>query len=322
MGATWIAKPVKALSAGEIEDWYGLDWGPNLAPSQTPDWGLAGIHLGVEPILVFSPERRISALFLRSGTEAECVNGPVYDWSCNRTAAEQNELIGMTVHALIQCRPNITRVTLRPRLQEKDLDSFLEKSAFPTDGVDRSSTLRLKLDTPEEGGLFESLGSRIRHEVRRAIRDHSRAEHLDAKMAIDDFWNRCSSFYTKKNLWLPSREWIHQLLARPDSGALLIRAIHEPSQSTCELLAFPAGRCVFNLFAAESRSTSCPNLSLNALAQWEAMRAFRARGYRTYDLNGISNPGSHDPEFQGVDTYKRKFKGELLQFAHPLLRFG
>jgi hypothetical protein len=323
MGATWIAKPVKSLSAGDLSDWQSQDWGPNLAPSQTPAWGRAGLILGVEPILVFSPDRRISALFFRNGSEAECVNGPVYDWTKIASPAEQNELIGMTVHALLQCRPEITRVTLRPRMAESDLEQFLGRSAFPSDGLDRSATLTLNLDTPSEQTLFQSLGPRIRHEVSRAERAGVITEIVDTGLSIDLFWQRCATLYSARQLWLPPVEWIRALIHTPERGTFIIRSTHPSTGSLGELLVFSTGSRAFNLFAAETRAPHCPNLSLNAPAQWAAIKILRNLGIKTYDLNGISHPDAESaPGFEGVNTYKRKFKGREMRFAHPLLRFG
>ncbi len=323
MGATWIAKPVSALTTGELKEWHGVDWGPNLAPSQTPEWGTAGIQLGVEPILVFSPERRISALFFRKGSEAECANGPVYEWTRIDSATEQNELIGMTVHALLKCNPEITRVTLRPRMAEAELDPFLERTAFPADGVDRSSTMILSLQSPDESDLFQTLGPRIRHEVRRAGRSQVKTEQLDSASAMAPFWKRCSDLYSKKGLWIPPVDWIRSFVDHPDHGISIFRSTHLPTGSLCEVLVFEAGTSAFNLFAAESRTSDCPNLSLNASAQWEAIKTLHKLRLRTYDLNGVSHPDTETPEgFLGVDAYKKKFKGRSVRFAHPVLRFG
>ncbi len=322
MGATWIAKPVRALSADEIDRWHTLDWGRNLSPSQTPAWGGAGKVLGVEPILVFSPERRISALFFTKGNEAECVNGPVHDWSIPGSATEQNELIGMTVHALLKCRPEVTQVTLRPRMTEVELGHFIERSAFPSDRVDRSSTMTIPLETPGESSLFESLGSRIRHEVRRAVRGEVTTEVHDAEKVIEPFWERCSDLYKKKALWLPPIEWIRSMVNDPHQRALFVRSLHLPTGSLCEVLSVSPGPVAFNLFSVESRNPSCPNLSLNAVAQWTTAKILRERGLQAYDLNGIAHRDSQDSGFTGVDAYKRKFKGRIIEFAHPMLRFG
>jgi hypothetical protein len=322
MGATWIAKPVMALSADEIDLWHSIDWGLNLAPSQTPAWGRAGTLLGVEPILVFSPERKTTALFFKKGNEAECVNGPVHDWSCLESATEQNELIGMSVHALLKCRSGISQVTLRPRMAEKDLGLFMEKSAFPADRVERSSTLTIPLETSDETTLFESLGPRVRHEVRRALRADVATEIHAAGKIIEPFWQRCSELYTKKQLWLPPLEWIRTLVDDPYQRASIIRSTHLPTGSLCEVLTVGTGTVGFNLFSSESRNPPYPNLSLNAVAQWTTAKFLRESGFRIYDLNGIAHHDSQEPGFRGVDAYKRKFKGRILEFAHPMLRFG
>jgi hypothetical protein len=322
MGATWIAKPVRALSTEEMDLWYSTDWGLNLSPSQTPAWGKAGTFLGVEPILVFSPERKTSALFFRKGSEAECANGPVHDWSQLESAAEQNELIGMTVHALLKCRPEVTQVTLRPRMTEEDLPRFIGRSAFPADRVEYSSTMILPIDGLDESTLFESLGPRIRHEVRRAIRAEVITEVYEAGSVIEPFWERCSELYAKKEIWFPPLEWMRSLVNEPQQRASITRSLHLPTGSLCEVLSVSTGPVAFNLFTAESRKTSCPNLSLNALAQWTTAKILRERGLIAYDLNGIAHRDSRDPGFTGVDAHKRKFKGRILNFAYPALRFG
>jgi hypothetical protein len=205
---------------------------------------------------------------------------------------------------------------------EQDLCLFTERSAFPLDRVERSSTLAIPLDTPNETALFGSLGPRVRHEIRRALRAEVITEIREAERSIETFWSSCENLYKKKGLWLPPLEWVRLLIAEPHQRTFMVRSTHLPTGSFCEILTVVAGSTGFNLFTHETRNSGCPNLSLNAVGQWMTAKTLREKGLRFYDLNGIAHPESQDPGFRGVDAHKRKYKGRILEFAHPVLRFG
>ncbi|NDG85943.1 MAG: hypothetical protein EBX52_13020, partial [Proteobacteria bacterium] len=161
--ANWISKPVSALSQQEQELWRAMRL-PDLPLSQELSWGRAVLAIESGAWIVFSPERRVSALFMISGTDAECVNGPVLDWSGIESARELNERIGTVVYALHQAHPALQNIRLRPRLLKEQFEFLRTHSAFPLDQVDRACTAVIRLkSTPEE--QWRALPGRVRHEV-------------------------------------------------------------------------------------------------------------------------------------------------------------
>lgn len=324
MSALWIAKPVESLSNDEMETWTRIPLPDTLAPSQTPSWGFASRTLAVSSIMVFSPDRRVSALFTVDGDRAECVNGPVFDETLIQTSQDLNERISMAVHALLRCAPQVKEVCLRPRLKDQGLARFLDLLAFPVDGVERTATLEIHLSAAEDASFFQTLPSRIRHEINRCRHAGCEAEIVDGARGLSPFWNKLGAFYQQKGLWLPPEHWARALIDGPRSRCRIVRVRHIASESVCEILNFDAGSRTFNLFAYNDRTPLCPNLSLNILAQWEAMCQSRRMGMQTYDLNGILHPDESTPDtaYLGVDRHKRKFKGHEVRYSNPVIRFG
>jgi hypothetical protein len=271
--------------------------------------------------VVFSPEREISAVFILSDGRAECVNGPVFSWATLRSAEEQNELIGMCVHALLKSSPRTTSVSLRPRLEEKELTLFERRSAFPFDSVDQSATLEFDLRIESEGRLRQSLGPRIRHEITRSLRAGAETAIIDPGSGIADFWGKVMPFYRKRGLWIPDLTWAQALCRGPDARIRIYRTVHPASGAEDQALVLKSGSRAYNLFSCSKRSEA--NLNLNALTQWTALCDQRAAGVLTYDLNGILHPSASEVEsFRGVDLHKRKFKGIEIRHSNPLIRFG
>ncbi len=327
MSGSWIAKPLGSLGTEERAMYRAL-YRPDFPLSQSLEWGHAFSAPDRHPFVVFSPERKAASLFAvsRDGTEAECVNGPVLDWERIRDPRGLNEQISMSVFALHQAKPGLRSVRLRPRLGLPEFEFLREHLAFPLDRVDYARTMVLDLADSVDG-QWRSLPSRIRSEIKRSHRHGVRVELVSDVEAIDDFWAKTRAFYHSRGLPIPDRDWIHGLLSgRGERGieSDVITAFHEKSGSEASLLLLRFGGVGIYFFAHESRGLECPNLSLNVSAQWEAMKACMGSGLRHYDLNGILPPkhgeGGVDP-YQGVDFYKRRFKGREVEYCNPLIRF-
>ena len=292
--------------------------------SQGIAWGQAIRATGGECFVVFSPERRVSALFMISGEEAECVNGPVMDWARAPSPQELNEQFGMVVYALHHSLPQIKSIRLRPRLSQEGLQFLQANLAFPIDRVDQARTLVILLESSIEN-QWKALASRIRHEISRAQRAGVQVNSRDAKDRLNDFWEQVRVFYRSRGLYAPELSFIETLLQDSELRGQLISSVHEATQSVSEVLVIEYKGVGYYFYAHEIRGKECPNLSLNACAQWEAMKTLISREVKAYDLNGILHPENKGEEilgYVGVDAYKRKFKGEVVDYASPLICFG
>lgn len=328
--ANWISKPVSALSPNEQSLWRSMGLS-NPPLSQDLSWGRAAMAIGSGAWVVFSPERRVSALFLISGDEAECVNGPVLDWPRIDSARELNEQLGMAVYALHQACPGLKSIRLRPRLSPAEFEFLRAHSAFPVDRIDRACTSVIPLRASQEE-QWRSLPGRIRHEVSRSFRAGVRVTERDAGEDLAGFWNKVLPFYAKRGLYAPGPAFMEAMLGGGGIRGRVFTAALSASgvESEAGILVVDSGETGFYLYAYEERAEGCPNVSLNAPAQWEALKHLIGQGVRRYDLNGILHPQERSlaPEgpdlegFRGVDAYKRKFKGDAVEYVVPSLGFG
>jgi hypothetical protein len=321
--AQWIAKPLSQLNEKEVQIWNSMVLS-GLPLSQGIAWGRAIQASGGECFIVFSPERRVSALFMVAGIEAECVNGPVMDWARTPNAQELNEQFGMVVYALHQCLPRLKKIRLRPRLSLEGLDFLRAHLAFPMDRVDQARTRLILLESTPESHWVE-LSPRIRQEISRAQRSGVTVSVRDAQERFKDFWDQVRAFYQARGLYAPEDSFVEALLQDSEMRGQVISSRHEPSRSFCEILVINYKGVGYYFYAHESRGETCPKVSLNVCAQWEAMKELIARGVKGYDLNGILHPDHQNAEnaaYAGVDAYKRKFRGETVDYASPLICFG
>ena len=325
MIGSWIAKPLSSLGAEERSMYRAL-YRPDFPLSQSLEWGHALSAPNRQPFVVFSPERRVAALFTVSGDEAECVNGPVLDWERIRDSKVLNEQISMSVYALHQAKPSLRSIRLRPRLGARDFEFLRDHLAFPIDRMEHARTMILDL-AHSESEQWMNLPPRIRSEIKRSARCGVRVESSPAGGVVSGFWRKTRDFYLARGLPIPDENWIQSLLLGTGEWGIeseVITAIHEESQSEASLLLLRFGGVGIYFFASEKRGPECPNLSLNVCAQWEAVRVCIKAGLRFYDLNGIlsSRPkdGEMDP-YRGVDFYKRRFKGREVEYCNPLIRF-
>jgi hypothetical protein len=300
---------------------------PSFPLSQTLEWAAAmGVASG-DPFLVFSPERKVSAVFLISGAEAECVNGPVLNWAEIRTAQELNEQVSMVVYALHQSNPAIRSIRIRPRISKEQFDFLASHLAFPVDRVDQARTMILDLKESEEA-QWKALPPRIRNEISRSMRGGVQVSTRSTEEGLSRFWKATCEFYQNRGLFVPGEEWVRSLLLGHSESTMrsfLIEASHEASGSRAELLLLVCGGVGFYFFAHEKRAETCPNVSLNICAQWEAIKTCIQSGITQYDLNGVADPNqdaSEKASFSGVDIYKRKFKGREVLYLNPIICFG
>jgi hypothetical protein len=326
--ADWISKPVSALNDQELALWRAMRL-PALPLSQEISWGRAALAIGRDARVVFSPQRRVSALFLISGDQAECVNGPVLDWPRIGNSRELNEQLGMVVYALHRAVPGLRSILLRPRLSGSEYEFLRNHSAFPVDRIDRASTVVIPVGSSCEW-QWQALPGRIRHEVSRAHRAGARARVRDAKEGFAGFWDSLLAFYQKRSLFAPELRFMEALLGQEGVRAWIVTSRHLSSASEAGVLVVNTQETAFYLYAYEERTEECPNISLNALAQWDALRLMIDAGIQNYDLNGILNPlersdVAHEGGaggFRGVDAYKRKFKGVQVDYIIPSIVFA
>jgi hypothetical protein len=327
MSASWIVKPVTDLSPAEREQWHSIRFS-RIPLSQTLAWAAAAESVSGNCILVFSPERKISALYLITGDQAECVNGPVLNWEHIRSPEDLNEQISMSVFALYQGCPWLQTIRIRPRLNQKNFLYLAKSSAFPIIQTDLAQTMLIELDDSKEK-MWDHLPARIRHEIHRARSSGVTTETLDLEHDLTQFWEKTREFYQSRGLFVPEEEWIRSLLYTHTStgcdSAQIIRASHPASGSISEILVLHTHDVSYYFYAHENRNESCPNISLNICAQWEAIQTAATLGATYYDLNGLLHPehrSSENETYLGVDHYKRKFKGKEIEYFSPLITFS
>jgi hypothetical protein len=327
MSASWIVKPVSDLSPEEREQWHSIRFS-RIPLSQTLAWAAAAESVSGNCVLVFSPERKITALYLISGNQAECVNGPVLNWESIRSPEDLNEQISMSVFALHQGCPWLQNIRIRPRLNQKNFLFLAKNSAFPIIQTDLAQTMLIELDDSKEK-MWNQMPARIRHEIHRARSAGVITEIIDLENNLGQFWDNTRRFYQARGLFAPEERWIRALLSSHTlngcDSAQIIRASHPASGSISEILVLHTHDVSYYFYAHENRNESCPNISLNACAQWEGIQSAATLGAAYYDLNGILHPEHQSAEnetYQGVDFYKRKFKGKTLDYFSPLISFS
>ena len=323
----WIAKPLQKLSLEEQAQYRTL-YTPQTPLSQTLAWGKAIETAQGNVITVFSPDQCAFALYHFNNEElAECTNGPCLNWNLIQDQQKLEQMLSTLVYAFHQAKPKVKKIKIKPRLEEAQFQ-FLEKNlSFPIDLIEKTQTLLVPVLQNEED-RWRHLSPRIRSEIKRSQKQDLVITTSEGIDGIELFWAELEKFYQLKKLFLPPLHWIQTFLIEGKKCGIesqRIKVEEKNSQSFCEILVLHFQSNSYYFFAHETRTPQCPKVSLNVIAQWEALRCASQNKTINYDLNGVLHPEQSEDQktsYSGVDLYKRKFKGVLLNRLSPEIGFG
>jgi CelD/BcsL family acetyltransferase involved in cellulose biosynthesis len=208
--------------------------------------------------------------------------------------------------------------TLRPDVPRADAMKALMRFAFRSLGclhvelMDRGAgfeelgVLRARLVefptyeldlTQDEDALFAGMTSACRRAVRKGRREGVRVEEAHGVEFADEYYDQLLSVYERQGHHPPyGLERVREMIrcVEPSGNLLMLRAVAPDGERIATAL-FPA-REEFAYFWGGAMWRSHQSLRPNEAIFWHAIRHFRERGVRLFDLGG------------GAD-YKRKFGG-------------
>lgn len=175
-----------------------------------------------------------------------------------------------------------------------------------------STTYRLDLSKTEDQ-LFKSMESRVKYDIRRAVRenvniisDDGGEEYLEAFYCLLDQVSVRNKFpiYSYEMM-----QYIWQLLTSLEMCKIFLARINDKIVSGAFLLLF-GDKCIYQ-WGGSIRTKINPN----QLLHWEIMRWAKSKGFRIYDLQGIPENVKEGDELWGIYLFKRGFGGQRTQLV-------
>lgn len=170
-------------------------------------------------------------------------------------------------------------------------------------------TLQINLTTEVEA-LFDKMHKSNRNEVRRAEKEGVTCNTCEDIAAGVAFYNQ---FADSRNL---PRISVERVRGR---GLLLTEAIHEGRRISIHVYVVHQGSGTARLLNSATMTTPGITASFagfaNRALHWWDIQYFKRRGFTTYDLGGIAH-GTSDPQLLGINSFKERLGGDLLQCFH------
>lgn len=318
----WIAKPLRSLSQDEIKLYSKISQKKECPLSQTLTWARAIESQGAEVIVAFNPELQIGGLGFVQQDQIEIINGPII----NTESKNLQQEIATFVYALTQARKNLKKILLKPRFPKNISAELIKKINFPVEKIEEAAT-KILIPQKIEDFLANS-SSKFRSEYKHIVEHNPQvtSTHMNND-ELDGFYQAQSDFYKTRNIYCPAIDWFKALMIDNPYTDLenikftLFKATLD-SQISTQLLICSHGEKAYYLFGNEKRTGDAPNISLNLVAQIYALEKSFQNNIKTYDFNGYIVNCETTDVYYGVNQFKKKFEGEVLEYASPEFIFG
>lgn len=318
----WIAKPLLSLTKDEIIAYSKISNRSDCPLSQTLTWANAVQSQGSEIIVAFNPELNIGGFGFIYQNQIEVINGPIL----NLDNPKLQEDVATFVYALSKAKKGIQKVILKPRFDKNKTDELIQKIGFPVNKVEWAATKRLFPKTITD--LIKNTNSKFRSEYNQ-IMSHQPQIHsqiVDEKN-LKIFFEEHKLFLESKRIFCPSENWFKKLMLEnqyqeEEKIKFILFTANLDEKIKTNLLICYQGNKAYYLFGNEKRVEGAPNISLNLATQVYALEKAYEENIKTYDFNGFVVDCASDDVYYGVNQFKKKFSGEVLEYATPEFIFG
>lgn len=318
----WIAKPLRSLSLDEIKLYSKISQKKECPLSQTLTWARAIESQGAEVIVAFNPELQIGGLGFVQQDQIEIINGPVINVGSNNLQQE----IATFVYALTQAKKSLKKILLKLRLAKNISDELIKKINFPVEKVEEAAT-KILIPQKIEDFLANS-PSKFRSEYKQIMEFQPQitSEKMNSNL-LPDFYQAQLAFFKTRNIFCPTIDWFKALMidnsyAESEKIEFMLFSAKLNSQISTQLLICSHGEKAYYLFGNETRSEDAPNISLNLATQVYALEKSAEKNIKTYDFNGFIVNCEPTDVYYGVNQFKKKFEGEVLEYTSPEFIFS
>lgn len=318
----WIAKPLQSLTKDEILAYAKLSKRNDCPLSQTLTWAKAVESQGSEIVVSFNSEKNIGGFGFLYQNQIEVINGPIL----NLENPKLQEDIATFVYALTKARKDVQKVILKPRLPKNCTDELIQKIGFPVEKIEWAATKIINTKKVED--LINNANSKFRSEYNQIMKHEQKIQYeLINEHNLKTFYQEHQVFLENKRIFCPSENWFKALMLKNpyqemEQIEFMLFSATLKEQIKTNLLICYQGEKAYYLFGNEKRTADAPNISLNLATQVFALEKAYEKNIKTYDFNGFVVDCSPEDVYYGVNQFKKKFDGEILEYASPEFVFS
>ena len=197
---------------------------------------------------------------------------------------------------------------------EENLSRFFKKVpsyAYHSSYFQPKSEWVIDLKKTEEE-LLNEMHPKNRYNIRLAEKKEVKIEIVkdDFKKYFEEFYALLKETAKRDNFNLHPKTYYQNVFATlEENNAFLAVARYEEKILLINLILL-YGQAAY--FAFGGSSGEHKNLMFSHLAQWEAIKEAKRRGFEVYNFGGIGNGGKG---LEGVSFFKKRFGGELLEYS-------
>jgi len=170
----------------------------------------------------------------------------------------------------------------------------------------------IDLEKTEEE-IFENVHPKNRYNIRHAEKKGIKAEIVkdDFKKYFETFFSLLSETAKRDNFNLHPKAYYQNIFAtlKENNAFLVIARYGEKILLVNLILLF--GETAYFLFGGSGGEYK--NLMFSHLAQWEAIKEAKKRGFAAYNFGGVD--GGKQKNLGGVSFFKKRFGGQLLEYS-------
>ena len=133
------------------------------------------------------------------------------------------------------------------------------------------------------------------------------------KKYFDIFYELLNQTAKRDNFNLHPKDYYRNIFQTLDSGnAFLVVAEYEGKTLLINLVLL-YGETAYFIFGGSSGEFK--NLMFSHLAQWEAIKEAKNRGFGVYNFGGVQGNDRNYKNYEGVSVFKKRFGGEIYQHS-------
>ncbi|MDO4967520.1 MAG: peptidoglycan bridge formation glycyltransferase FemA/FemB family protein [Candidatus Saccharibacteria bacterium] len=301
---------------------------------QSEEWGEVANLVGHKAILKDFGQGDLALLIIKSarrGRYLEIPGGPLLDWD-NKTRVEEIFSEIKKIAKLEKC----SFIRFRPQLKNtpENLKKLPKGSRPAPFHLHAQNTVILDLEKSEDE-LLSNMRRQTRYEVRRSGKLELYVESGNSKELFEEFHRVQVETAKRQNFIPPSLDELeaYREIFKDNAKIYIVKTSKPISSDGKKLIeGEPSGDFIpensticYGLFIDygseveyfEAASTEYGHLLPGAYAMlWAAMKDYKKKGLKRFNLWGIAPPNQPHHRYAGVTTFKTGFGGEQVEFIH------
>ncbi len=189
----------------------------------------------------------------------------------------------------------------------------LEHACVSRTRMNYQHTVLLDLTRPD-GVLFSDFRANYRNEIRKAQRLGVSVAEQSSKKGMERFYEMYARTYARtRRAPLPRK--LFNAMARvlfPSEHARLFFSFYDGQAISAVLMLYAGATCIY-MYAARAGEPELRRIPGQKCAVWHILKDAKMRGYRNFDLGGVSPSAKQGTKGHGIYLFKTGFGGQVVE---------